>query len=91
LATIVVMTWASVWGYQHGDVNRLTAPINGNHEFCGSDKVVKDFPKMYLFDMSPHDIVGIFKSGVCVKVCPMKGNIFKKDADFYSTKVVKEA
>ena len=43
LASIGGMGFAGYYGWHHGDINRLTAPIDGDFRFCGSDAGVEDF------------------------------------------------
>lgn len=73
----------SVYGFIHGDVRKLLAPIDGNKQFCGiknGDTANGDlvgYDKLYIGNLleaaggaSLGDYSGAFASGVCVKTCP---------------------
>lgn len=83
--------YAGFYGYKHGDVNRLTAPIDGDFRFCGSDEHVKEFQKLYITDLSFHsNIMDIFATGVCVRTCPDK-DVVLQAADFGATEKYTDA
>jgi hypothetical protein len=58
-------------------MDRLLAPLDGNNRFCGIDAEVKDFPRLYITDLSFGKPSDIFKSAVCVKACPKKADKFE--------------
>lgn len=88
LGTVGLIGYASIYGLQNGDLKRLTAPLDGDWRFCGSDPAVRDFPKLYItkFVLS-ENINDIFKNGVCVRSCPSKGYVLKEKSDFAKTAV----
>jgi hypothetical protein len=64
------MMFGTFYGFIHGDVTKLLAPMDGAGNFCGSSKGFKDFPNLYISNLIGDNINDIFKSGVCVKHCP---------------------
>ena len=90
-ATIGAMGYASFYGFKHGDVNRLTAPLDGDWRFCGSDPEVKQFQKLYITKLGiTTNINDIFKTGVCVRACPKKDEVIAA-ADFAKTSTFVDA
>lgn len=95
IATLVAFGFCVSIGYSRGDVNRLTAPIDGDNNFCGSDSPVKKFQKLYITNLGQTDIKAIFQSGVCVKSCPVKdvklgASDFHKTATFQANEITFE-
>ena len=66
---IGAMCYATLYGYNNGEVNKLTAPIDGGLNFCGFGDY-KDYKKMMLTNFHPVEMLDILKSGVCIKACP---------------------
>jgi hypothetical protein len=77
------MGFMSVYGFIHGDVTKLLAPIDGNGDFCGINNNVNnskvdftEYPNLYIGDLAKGLVAGaadpkaIFGTGVCVKKCP---------------------
>jgi len=69
LVFVVAMGCATMYGITHGDVWKLTAPIDANKNLCGYGKM-KGFAHMFITKWDVSDTWGIFNSGVCVKECP---------------------
>jgi len=69
-AFLAGMGACTMYGFKNGQVNRITAPIDANNNFCGFGKM-KGYPQMFITKWSAGDLVAIFKSGVCVKGCPV--------------------
>jgi len=79
----------SVYGFIHGNVHKLLAPIDGDNQFCGvknddGNGDLTDYPYLYIGNLEDAVVAGAsdnfklaFKSGVCVKTCPKdyKGKI----------------
>lgn len=85
IAYVGAMGFMSVYGFIHGDVTKLLAPIDGNGQFCGIKNTggkgdeydFTDYPKLYIGDLdagaahaAAGDLAGVFDTGVCVKTCP---------------------
>lgn len=72
------MIFMTIYGFIHGNVNKLMAPMDGAGNFCGVTDGYKDYPNLYISNLMPTGTVNpvnsIFKSGVCVKHCPKKGS-----------------
>ena len=72
LANVVI----AFYGFSKGNVDKLIASIDGDHEFCGvGDK--KDYPMLYLTRLdwntlqdTEWNLQNIFRYGMCVKECP---------------------
>lgn len=79
-AFIGAMVYATMYGYANGQVDKLTAPIDGANNFCGFGDY-KDYKKMMLTSFSIMDGAGILRSGVCVKACPDKVAPLKEGED----------
>lgn len=75
----------SVYGFIHGDVRKLLAPIDGNNQFCGvkngdgKNDDLRDYPYLYIGNLKKAVVAGVssgykfkdaFESGVCMKTCP---------------------
>lgn len=75
-AFIGAMVYATWYGFHNGQVNKLTAPIDGALNFCGFDNTASGgedmtgFPKMMLTTFKVQETTGILKSGVCLSTCP---------------------
>lgn len=77
-AFLGVMIYATYYGYQHGKVDKLVAPIDAAEDFCGftsvtgkpGQKDMKDYPKMVFTNLVDTSVNKILTSGVCVKECP---------------------
>lgn len=72
-AFIGAMGYATVFGYKNGQVNKLTAPVDGGLNFCGFGEM-DGYPKMLLTSFELSSGGEILRSGVCVKECPLEGN-----------------
>lgn len=72
VAFIVYMGVETVYGYVNGNIDKLLAPIDGNGQICGFTDTVKDYPYLYIDDISTAsaDPLKFFNYGVCVKSCP---------------------
>ena len=67
LAMVASMGYLGWYGNEHGDVNRLTSPIDADLNICGVTPGYEDYSYLYLSDFSSLSVTGIFASGVCVK------------------------
>ena len=69
---IVGMGVCTIFGYAHGDPNKLVSPIDGDGNICGVTDGYQDYPYLFIADIS--GVVAsdenIFINGVCVKKCP---------------------
>ena len=43
----------TVYGFIHGKVNRLLAPLDGAGNFCGVTKGYTDYPDLYMTNLMP--------------------------------------
>ena len=68
-AFIGVMGYLTMYGFQNGDVAKLTAPLDAANNFCGVDEYA-EYPYLYLTKANEPDIGAIFNTGVCVSKCP---------------------
>lgn len=73
-AFLGAMCYATFYGFHNGQVNKLTAPIDGDLHFCGFDAGYEKFPKMMLTSFDPSKLTDILTSGVCLKTCPTKAD-----------------
>jgi len=77
------MGFTSVYGFIHGNVNKLLSPIDGNGNFCGmkngktSAGDLTDYPNLYIGNLeeavAKAGFAGMdsaFGTAVCVKKCP---------------------
>lgn len=71
---LIAMFAATVHGYKNGQVNKLTAPIDADNNFCGFDKM-EGYPKMMLTRFYADKPIQSLKSGVCLKECPSNSSI----------------
>ena len=84
LAYIAGMVYCSIYGMKHGDLHKLTAPIDANHNFCGSITTttaangtttttdLQGFKYLYFpnaFSTTTNPTDGAY----CVEKCPAKG------------------
>jgi hypothetical protein len=74
LAFIVGMGWCTFYSFNNGNIKKLTAPMNGDHDFCGFGSR-KGYPKLYITNFATTNVMTIMKSGVCVKECPKKAKV----------------
>ena len=77
-AFIGAMGYATAFGYKHGEVNRLTAPIDAGLNFCGFSPM-EGYGKMMLTNFKLTAGADILKSGVCIKECPHAAGVELKD------------
>ena len=72
LVFIAGMGVCTVFGYSHGDPNKLTSPIDGDRNICGVTEGYQDYPYLFISDISGAiaSSASIFENGVCVKKCP---------------------
>jgi hypothetical protein len=79
-AFLGAMGYLTAYAHSHGNLEKLTAPLDGHGKFCGEDpdKNFKDYPYLYLSNLlgKPN---AIFASGICVKTCPMKATQTKTE------------
>ena len=47
------MGFITVWGFIHGKVDKLLAPMDGAGNFCGVTKGYKDYPDLYITNLLP--------------------------------------
>lgn len=45
------MIFITIYGFAHGNIKKLLAPIDGNNNFCG-DGDYKDYPNLYIGDLT---------------------------------------
>lgn len=68
------MLFGTVYGYMHGNIHRLLAPIDGNGNFCGINNDghdLKAYPYLYFGNLL---VDNPFTTAVCVKECPVDDN-----------------
>lgn len=76
------MGFCTLYGYKNGNISTLIAPLDGDLNFCGINRVGIDtvdikgkdmtkFPKLYFTEISLN-LKTSFKRAVCVKECPQK-------------------
>lgn len=80
LTFLGAMGYATHYGFHNGNIEKLTAPLDGNGHFCGFANSSNGFPDggdykyLYLSNIIaglPKPTPGaIFATGVCVKTCP---------------------
>jgi hypothetical protein len=72
LGVLGAMIGLTAYSYQHGNVKRLLAPVDGALQICGYSNVpgFEDYDKLYVTNLDQADLAALFKSGVCVKSCP---------------------
>ena len=88
-AFIGAMGFLTVYGFQNGKINKLTAPIDGAKNFCGFGPM-EGYPKMMLTNFHPAELTDIPYSGVCIKECPkVKGNTLTSGNDCLDNEKVK--
>lgn len=66
---MVAFGWVTFYSFKRGDLSMLTAPLDGDNNFCG-EKDHAQYPYLYITDVSTLNINTVFGSGVCVKKCP---------------------
>lgn len=49
-AFLGAMGYCTMYGYKHGNVKKLLAPLDGDNKFCGVDSGYEDYPKLYITD-----------------------------------------
>ena len=64
------MVYLGYYGYFHGDLDRLIAPVDGALNLCGIAEGFRDYEKLYITDFSSQNINKIYQSAICVKECP---------------------
>lgn len=74
------MGFITFYGFVHGDVTKLLAPLDGNNNFCGVNNGkghdYTDYPYVYIGNLEESvtggvaDAATIFDTAVCVKSCP---------------------
>ena len=70
LAFVGSMGYLSYYGHQHGDVERLVAPVDASLNLCGVTPGYEEYKKLYITDFATPNINAIFDSALCVKACP---------------------
>jgi len=73
-AFLVAMGYCTSYGFANGDLSRLTAPLDGNNNFCGEGKM-KNYKYLYITNLLAGESggnlpVAIFGTGICVSECP---------------------
>lgn len=77
-AFLVSMGFLTSYGLKHGDVSMLLAPLDGDKNFCGENRIavgdadMTGYPKLYITSFKG-SLNEIFGSAVCVQACPSKG------------------
>lgn len=68
---IILMVYVSFYGMYHGNIRKLMAPLDRNHNFCGFDQY-RDYPNLYVAhgNFSSKTIEEMFNTAVCVWSCP---------------------
>lgn len=82
LAFVVGLGVISVFGYNHGQPERLLAPLDADGKFCGIEQGYEAYKYLYIMDVSQSDILS---TAVCVSSCPSK----ESQVDCKPTSVVK--
>ena len=72
LAFIGGMIAETIYGYVNGNPDKLIAPIDGNANICGYTDGYKDYPDLYIGDLSAATAnpLNFFQYGICIKSCP---------------------
>lgn len=73
-AFLGAMGFCTYYGLQHGNIEKLISPLDGDKNFCGSQPGYEDYPRLYITDFGFATPNQIFASAVCVKKCPQKGD-----------------
>ena len=80
LAYVGGMIFITIYGFAHGNITKLLAPIDGNSNFCGIGDY-KDYPNLYIGNLLEATVSGmsgqledVFSTGVCTKSCPESYN-----------------
>jgi hypothetical protein len=70
------MIFITIYGFAHGNITKLLAPIDGNNNFCGIDEY-KDYPVLYIGNLlkatvgaGTGQLASVFDTSVCAKKCP---------------------
>lgn len=72
---LVAMVGLAFNGFKNGDIKKLTAPIDGDLEFCGlSGTKTEGYGKLYMANLEEKDLKRIFNYAVCVKECPTQAD-----------------
>lgn len=79
-AYIGAMIYATMYGYKNGEPHKLVAPIDAGLNVCGFGDMA-EYPRMIFTDLDPTLLLGILKTGVCIKECPQEGGVKFKDGD----------
>lgn len=67
------MGFLTYYGYKHGNVAKLVAPLDADNNFCGQDNL-EGYGLLYITNFNSIEPSTIFKSGVCVSKCPSKAD-----------------
>jgi hypothetical protein len=62
------------YGAKHGQIEVILAPVDGDKRICGYSEGVKEYPYLYLADLTSAmaNPTMMFNVGSCVKACPEK-------------------
>lgn len=66
----------AIYGYINGEISTLLAPVDGDGRLCGVTTDVKDYPNLWIADITTaaNNPTRMFNYGVCVKICPTGTN-----------------
>jgi hypothetical protein len=72
------MGYLTGYGLNHGQMDKLMAPLDGDNKFCGIERRpnttqdgYEDYGHLYLTSLEGLSASAIFDKGICVKKCPM--------------------
>ena len=62
----------SVYGWLNGEISTLLAPVDGDGRLCGVTNSTKEYPNLWIADISAasSNPTQMFKYAVCVESCP---------------------
>lgn len=63
--------YITVYALEHGDPERILAPMDGNGKFCGMDEGYEDYPYLFYADLNFYLWAPY---AVCVKTCPQQSD-----------------
>jgi hypothetical protein len=70
IAFLGAMVYCASYGNKNGQLDKLLAPLDGNDKFCGIGAEMKEYPRLYITDLSSTSFKKAFASAVCVEKCP---------------------
>ena len=63
--------YVAIYALEHGDPERIMAPMDGNGNFCGKTEGYEDYPYLFFSDLN---IILWAPYAVCVKTCPQRAD-----------------